>query len=74
MVIIEIYGNVSPGVPLSTGQMWRTELTERMVSCTSPSLQRQRKITRESEANRKYCSPRKVEAISQQLEMQRTGK
>lgn len=31
-MIIKIYGNTNTGVLLFTGQIWRTELTERMMS------------------------------------------
>lgn len=55
-MILEIYGNMNTDILLFTDQIWKIQLTERMVSCISPSLHGKRKIMRESKATRKYFS------------------
>ena len=79
VMIIEIFGNMNTDSPLLANQTRRVDLTERVVSCLSPSLHGKRKIeqaklTESTFQKHPPHTPRKLEGISQALGIQRTGK
>lgn len=79
MMRMEIYGNMNVDIPLFTDQIWRRDLADRIMPCIAlPFMGREKcqekaKLTEKDLSETSFFSGR-VEVISQELEMQRTGK
>lgn len=79
MMRMGICGNMNVDTPLFTDQTWRRGLADRIMPCVAlPFVGREKcrekaKLTEKDLSETSFFSGR-VEVISQELEMQRTGK